>query len=215
MIETATGLILRTRPLTETSLIVCWLTPGLGRLSTVAKGARRPRSPFRGKLDLFYLADFSFNRSRRSDLHILQEVNLRETHAGFRRDLAQLQQAAYAATLIEQVTETETPLLEVFDLLNGFLGALVGQPARPQAVLAFELKLLEELGLQPDLEQARLTPAAKSLAQEFAAEDWPALGRLESSPALVGELDRFLRVFIAHHLGRVPKGREGALGKYG
>ena len=81
MIETATGLVLRTRPLTETSLIVHWLTPGLGRLATVAKGARRPKSPFRGKLDLFYLADFSFSRSRRSELHTLREVSLRETHS--------------------------------------------------------------------------------------------------------------------------------------
>jgi recombinational DNA repair protein (RecF pathway) len=42
MVESATGLVLRIRPLTETSLIVHWLTPDLGRLATVAKGARRP-----------------------------------------------------------------------------------------------------------------------------------------------------------------------------
>ena len=41
MIQNATGLILRTRPLTETSLIVHWLTPDFGRIATVAKGARR------------------------------------------------------------------------------------------------------------------------------------------------------------------------------
>ena len=67
MDERATGIILRTRLLTDTSLIVHWLTPDLGRLATVAKGARRPKSPFRGKLDLFYEADFSFARSRRSE----------------------------------------------------------------------------------------------------------------------------------------------------
>ena len=73
MTESATGLILRARPLTETSLIIHWLTPDLGRIAMVAKGARRAKSPFAGKLDLFYLADFSFNRSRRSDLHTLRE----------------------------------------------------------------------------------------------------------------------------------------------
>ena len=45
MIESATGLILRTRRLTETSLIIHWLTPDLGRIATVAKGA-----PFLTKL---------------------------------------------------------------------------------------------------------------------------------------------------------------------
>src|SRR6184192_3152717 len=108
MIETTRGLVLRTRPLTETSLIVHWLTTDLGRISTVAKGARRPKSPFRGKLDLFYEADFSFQRSRRSELHALHEVSLRETHAPLRTELGYLQQASYCAALIEQVTERET-----------------------------------------------------------------------------------------------------------
>src|SRR6266851_4764215 len=97
MIETTTGVVLRTRPLTETSLIVQWLTPTLGRIATVAKGARRPKSPFRGKLDLFYLADFSFSRSRRSELHTLREASLRETHAFLREELGYLQQACYCA----------------------------------------------------------------------------------------------------------------------
>src|SRR5580692_12824213 len=105
MIETSTGLILRTRPLTDTSLIVHWLTEDLGRLATVAKGARRPKSPFAGKLDLFYLADFSFQRSRHSELHQLREVSLRQTHAAIRTELEYLQQASYCTALVEQVTE--------------------------------------------------------------------------------------------------------------
>src|SRR5256885_16875286 len=104
MIETARGVILRTRPLTETSLIVHWLTRDLGRIATVAKGARRPKSPFRGKLDLFYLADLSFSRSQRSELHNLREVVLRETHSILRQEFGHLQQASYGAALVEQTT---------------------------------------------------------------------------------------------------------------
>src|SRR6266478_5775898 len=110
MDERTRGVVLRLYPLTETSLIVNWLTPGFGRLSTVAKGARRPKSPFGGKLDLFYVADFSFSRSRRSELHTLREVALRETHEYLRRDLRFLQQASYCVRLIELATETDTPL---------------------------------------------------------------------------------------------------------
>src|ERR1700689_4933510 len=100
MTESATGLILRTRPLTETSLIVQWLTPNLGRIATVAKGARRAKSPFAGKLDLFYLADISFSRSRHSDLHTLREATLRETHGTIRQDIFKLRHAAYATAFI-------------------------------------------------------------------------------------------------------------------
>ena len=82
----------------------------------MAKGARRANSAFRGKLDLFYLAELSFSRSRRSQLHTLREVALRETHRALRQELAYLQQASYCAALVEQTTETETPLPAVFDL---------------------------------------------------------------------------------------------------
>src|SRR5882757_5428635 len=142
MIETTTGLIVRTRPLTETSLIIHWLTPDLGRIATVAKGARRPKSPFLGKLDLFYLADFSFSRSRRSELHAL------------RQDIFKLRHAAYATAFIEQATETETPLPAVYELLRGFLDRLCRQATALQIVLALELKLLHELGLEPNLTDA-------------------------------------------------------------
>ena len=130
--ESANGIVMRTRPLTETSLIVHWLTPHLGRVATVAKGARRAKSPFAGKLDLFYAADFSFQRSRSSDLHHLREVKLRELHGAIREDMAKLQQAAYAAAFIEQATETESPLPEVFGLVQGFLKLLCDEPPQPQ-----------------------------------------------------------------------------------
>src|ERR1043165_6312994 len=110
MIERTQGLILRTRPLTETSLIVQWLTPDFGRIATVAKGARRAASPYRGKLDLFYLAELSFSRSRRSDLHLLREVVVRDTNRALREDLDRLRQASYAAALVELSTETDTSL---------------------------------------------------------------------------------------------------------
>src|SRR3954462_11702924 len=101
-VENTSGLVLRTRRLTETSLIVQWLTPELGRIATVAKGALRPQSPFRGKLDLFYEADLSFVRSRRSELHTLREVSIRDTRKTIRQSFALLQQASYFAALVEQ-----------------------------------------------------------------------------------------------------------------
>jgi DNA repair protein RecO (recombination protein O) len=210
MIESAHGLILRTRPLTETSLIIHWLTPDLGRLATVAKGARRAKSPFLGKLDLFYTADFSFQRSRRSELHPLREIKLQETHRAIREDLGKLQQAAYLAAFIEQATETETPLPEIFALATDFLTRLCQHPPQPQNVFALELKLLQELGLEPDLEETRLTPGGKKIVEALLAGDWESCHRLKLAPAQQAELNHFLQNFLGLHLGRVPRGRTGA-----
>ena len=212
MIETAAGLVLRTRPLTETSLIVQWLTPDLGRVATVAKGAHRPKSPFRGRLDLFYQADFSFSRSRRSELHTLREVSLRETHSGLRKDLGRLQQAAYCAALVEQATETETPLPHVFALMTGFLGHVVARPQEAATVFSFELKLLTELGLKPDLDNSKLNPGTKQLVKTLTGSDWPVVACLRPTGAQAAELSQFLHGFVLYHLGRIPNGRDAALG---
>lgn len=211
MIEAAQGIILRTRPLTETSLIVHWLTPELGRLATVAKGARRPRSPFAGKLDLFYTADFSFSRSRHSELHLLREVSLRATRGAIREDLARLQQAGYAAGLIEQATETETPLPEIFELARSFLDHLCSSAPQPQNVFALELKLLRELGLAPELTEARLTAGARKVIAALGEGDWNASARLRLTGSQTSEVRQFLQGFLAFHLGRLPRGRAAAV----
>ncbi len=209
--ECTLGIVLRTRPLTETSLIVQWLTPELGRLATVAKGARRPKSPFRGQVDLFYLADISFARSQRSELHTLREVKLLEPHAALRRELAYLEQAAYCAKLIEQTTETETPLPGLFERFASLLKELPKQPAQPQTIFAFEMQLLEDLGLQPDLEQSHLSAGSRQLLQRFLQLDWPALFRLKLSDSQAAEIRQFLHGFLIYHLEKIPKGRAQAL----
>jgi DNA repair protein RecO (recombination protein O) len=205
--EKTTGIILRTRPLTETSLIVHWLTPDSGRIATVAKGARRPKSPFRGKLDLFYLAEFSFVRSRRSELHTLRELSVREMHATLRRELGWLEQAAYVTELIELTTETDTPLPELFALFRDFLKFLPSTPPQPQTVFAFEMKLLRELGQAPDLSSCQLSAGTKQILERITELEWPALSRLKPSAAQLREMQQFLHGFLTHHLGRIPKGR--------
>jgi len=211
MIESAYGLVFRTRRFTETSLIVNWLTPALGRLSTVAKGALRPKSPFQGKLDLFYEADFNFVRSRASDLHTLREVSVRDTHPPLRQDLERLRQAAYGAALVELITERETPLPEIFELTRGLLDTICGAAAQPQTIFAFELKLLGELGLKPDLRGGGLSEGAAQIVEILSAQDWLAVLRLRLSKAQLVELRQFLHAFLVFHFGRIPRGRNGAL----
>lgn len=212
--ERSKGIVLRTRPLTETSLIVQWLTPELGRIATVAKGARRPKSSFRGQIDLFYTAEFSFMRSARSQLHTLREVSLLETHAILRRDMEHLEQASYCAKLIEQATETETPLPILFDTFSSLLKEMSGQQAQPQTIFAFEIKLLNELGLNPDQAESHLSAGSKQILVKLGELDWPSISRFKLSLPQIAELRQFLQGFIICHLERIPGGRNRALGEW-
>ena len=211
MEERSSGIILRTRPLTETSLVVQWLTPDLGRIFTVAKGARRSKSPFLGKLDLFYEADFSFARSRRSDLHNLREVSVRNANTALRQEMERLRQASYFAVLLEKSTEPEAPVPELHELLRKALDSLADQPTNPETVFAFEFKLLCALGYTPDLRsmkeivRKRVETAINSSFKESVQE----LMRLETAARL--DLNRFLQRAIGTALERILPQRAGAL----
>lgn len=208
--ERATGIVLRTRPLTDTSLIVHWLAADLGRLATVAKGARRPKSPFRGQLDLFYLAEFSFQRSPRSELHTLREVKLTDSYPALRQDLSKLRQAAYCANLIEQTTETETPLPLLFDHFAKLVQELSRHPALPQTIFAFEIKMLGELGLTPNLAETPLSPGSRQILAKLGELEWPAIFRLCLSSEQAAEIGQFLQGFLIFHVGKIPRGRAAA-----
>jgi DNA repair protein RecO (recombination protein O) len=213
MEERATGIILRTHPLTETSLIVRWLTADAGRIDTAAKGARGARSPMRGKLDLFYLAQFSYTRSRRSELHTLREVSLLETHRPLRTGLGALRQASYASALILRTTEPGTPLPELFELFQGFLTGLAHCGPAPLFVLAFEINLLTALGQQPLLANSGLSPGARHLFTACETTHWASPDWQQHSTADLRELGQFLLRWLTYHLGGVPRERALALGE--
>ena len=133
-----TGVVLRTRPLTETSLVVHWLTEHSGRIATVAKGARRPKSLFRGKLDLCHIARITYRRSRRSDLHTLREVVLIESFPELRASIESLQTTASSARILERMLETETPVGRIYPLYLTHLKLVATHPENPLPLLWFE-----------------------------------------------------------------------------
>src|SRR5881296_4054843 len=116
--ESTTAILLRKRKLSDTSLIVSWCTESLGCIQTAAKGARRAKSAFAGKLDLFFEAEIQIARSRKSSLHTLTEVVLRNPFAGIRQSYLRTQTAAYFIELIEICTERDHREPGLFGLLR-------------------------------------------------------------------------------------------------
>lgn len=155
-VETTAAILLRKTKLTETSLIVTWFSAAHGKIKTVAKGARQPKSRFAGVLDLFYDCEIQFVRSRKSELHILREVALRDPHGGMRLDYGRVALAAYFVELIELVTEPDHPVPELYDLLLRAFGFLNAHAPTLRALLHFESELVRLLGIQG---QAGATPA--------------------------------------------------------
>jgi DNA repair protein RecO (recombination protein O) len=141
------GFIVGRIPFGNTSLIVRCLTLKAGRLTLMAKGAMRPKSPFTGALDLFYLADFLYQPSRTGDIHTLREIKLLDAHLGLRRSYANLMAAQYFAALIETITEAATPIPAEFDLFAKALAYLCETDISWRAIDRFEQRILSLAGI--------------------------------------------------------------------
>jgi DNA repair protein RecO (recombination protein O) len=146
-VDTTDGILLRKRKFSDTSLIVSWCTESLGCVQTIAKGARRPKSPFGGKLDLFFDAEISIVRSRKSDLHTLTEVVLKNPFAGIRSNYLRTQTAAYFVELIEICTEREHREPELFELLRRAFSYLDTNDPTGRAIAHFETELARIAGV--------------------------------------------------------------------
>lgn len=141
------AILLRKTKLSDTSLIITWLTAAHGKLKTVAKGARQPKSKFAGRLDLFFECEISIARSRKSELHTLREADLVEPHEGLRGDYQRVALAAYFVELIEMITEPEHAVCDLYDLFQRALRHLNEQPASLRALEHFEKELVRLQGI--------------------------------------------------------------------
>ncbi|MCS1410476.1 MAG: DNA repair protein RecO [Verrucomicrobia subdivision 3 bacterium] len=205
------GYIIRTFRLTDTSLIVEWLTDSKGRISTVARGALREKSALSGKLDLLFFASITFRQSLNSDLYTLKEVELKTTPQSIRCSVAGLNQVAYFVDLVRRTTEQNTPTPEIFDLFQRSLNLAEQGQQGPAFTLWFEWQLLAILGLQPARDVIQLTEADRRvLAQwEQSPNDFPMADQL--SQQQTNNIACLLTESWIREIGRCPKKRNELL----
>jgi DNA repair protein RecO (recombination protein O) len=201
--ERAEGIVLRRQPVTESSLIVTWYTREFGKLKTLAKGARRSKGPFQGKIDLFYRDEIVYLPSRRSDLHLLHDCFLEDPHAQLRRSVELLTAASYACELVELATEPEDPNPRIYELLAAILKAL---ERRPDEVLLiwFEIRLLAAAGWEPKWEGK---PGVSRVLQSLVATSLEGVRRVRLSAEQLRAGQQAVWRFWDAQIGRTPRTR--------
>ncbi len=157
IVPSTEAIVLRLTRLTDTSLIVHWFTEQHGLVKTVARGARRLKSPFNGQIDLFFGGEISFTRSRASELHHLREVNIRHWREGLRRNYTTTLLAAYCCQLLEMAVEPEHPDPELHDLLRRALDHLDSADPAIRSLLHFESELARLLGISHQRQSAEIS----------------------------------------------------------
>jgi len=159
MIISDRGLILRTWPLRETSRIVAVLTRETGKVRLVARGVRGPRSRIGANLEAGNEVELVFSLKPERDLGQLRESNLVEPWLTRAQRLDAMAAGWACLELLDRVVPEGAPGGSLLDITWDVLRALQTCGRREEAVLhfyAFELALLAELGLEPQLSACRL-----------------------------------------------------------
>jgi DNA repair protein RecO (recombination protein O) len=146
------GLVLRSVEVFESSKVVTLFTRDLGKVSALAKGARRLKSPFQAGLDLLSVCDIVSLHKASDALDLLTEAVLVERFEALRLDLAALYAGYYISELLHDLTDHHDPHPRLFDAAVVTLRHLDDPPSRAARLLRFELACLRELGHMPALE---------------------------------------------------------------
>jgi DNA repair protein RecO (recombination protein O) len=207
------AIVLRSIRYGEADRILHLYTPDHGRLSAIAKGARRARSRFGARLEPCLRIRAHLHEGR-SDLLTVTGVDTIAAHAGLREYAATLDGAARACDAVTRLFETTDPHPEVFHLLANELGLLASDPAhgRPGNGLAFRLKLLLAAGIVPQLAACAMCGETDHLRGfSGAAGGVVCLSCEAGSFPLEQDAYRFLVGALGSPLAQAPDGSERVL----
>ena len=142
------GIVLRETETKEADKILTVLSPDQGKISVIARGARRKSCRFAACAQLLAWSELTLYH--RGNWYYLNEGTTLCLFDGLRRDLEKLALGAYFAELTEAVTQEEVAAPEIVSLLLNGLYALENLP-RPPALIkaAFELRLMCLAGYEP------------------------------------------------------------------
>lgn len=143
------GIVLRTYDFGEADKVVVLLSPNSGKLRTVAKGIRKTKSRFGGRLEPFCHVDLTMYEGR--NLDTITAVSTIDTYAHMRADLDSFVTASTMAEVVDLVATEGESATGLFLLLRRGLSALDAGVHGPDLVAAFLLRLARVVGVEPAL----------------------------------------------------------------
>jgi DNA repair protein RecO (recombination protein O) len=148
----AEAVILRSIRYGEADRVLHCYTLGRGRIGAIAKGVRRTRSRFGGRLEPFFRLQLILHEGR-GDLMTVTSAETVAAHPRLREHAAALESAARACDAVGRLFDTDEPHPAVFHLLCNELALLDTDPAQATQAnaVAFRLKLLLAAGFAPQL----------------------------------------------------------------
>jgi len=213
------AVVLRSLRYGEADRILHLYTPARGRVSAIAKGVRRSRSRFGGRLEPFFRLQIELHEGR-GELLTVTGAQTVSGHARLREDARALDAAARASDAVGRLFETGEPHPGVFNLLCRQLLLLdeqagtEGEAASRAGSLSFRLKLLLAAGLAPQLGACANCGEPEHLVGFSGAAGGVVCGACEAgSFAIDEEAHGFMTEALGRSLTDAPGASEPVLGQ--
>jgi len=147
------GILLKRIDYGDHDLIITFFTRSMGRISVIAKNAKKSVKRFAGALDPFSVMNIQCTRQKRKDtLPILSSVDLDNPFAGIRTDAVETGYASYWMELVHSWMEEGKEQKELYDLLYFVLDSLnSGVLSKEVLSLLFQIRFMSLSGFAPDL----------------------------------------------------------------
>ena len=207
--------VLKTQDYRDTSVLGDFYTRDHGRIRGIVKGIRDTRARFGSTLEPFSLNEILFyKRKRGGDLHLVTQVDMADEFPSVRGDLERLGTASYCLELLSELVEPEEPEPRIFELLRDTLLFLSSGASCRRAARIFEVKLLDLLGLMPDVNHWQDVPAPANMPfskgtlnflEHARRQPVKSLYSVKVSQEVGEELEKVLRRFTDYHLSHKLK----------
>ena len=148
------AILLRLVDFGESDRIVHLLCPDTGRLTAIAKGARRSVKRFGGNLDLCNLLRVNVEQRRPSSMPRLEQAVLLHPFLGLREQPARFALACYLVEIVDRMApEGGSPgdVQRIYSFLRSALRLVECQSVDHRLRVLLELRALAALGLRPEL----------------------------------------------------------------
>ena len=146
------GVVLKTTPLRESDLLVSLYTQERGRVSAVARGARKSQRRFAGALQLLVLGRYQLGRRPRGELWGLDAADVVREWTQLASDVVAVAHASYVVELVGALLPPEAPEPHALELVLALWDSLAAYGPSPAALRATELALLDLAGHRPALD---------------------------------------------------------------
>ena len=154
----------------DSDLIITFFTLERGKISVIAKAAKKSKKRFAGLLELFSVLQLVYSSGRGKGLPVLQEAALEKSFPGIRGNVEKTAYASYWAELINAWLEENDSQLPLYHLFEYALQALdTGVMPASGVSLIFQMRFMAMSGLGPNL--SRCLGCNKTL-EEMGPSPW-------------------------------------------